>query len=203
MALAFFKLINAALQIGLFCLIPFIWWLMTARNNEGFFSWIGLKRVERKQLGKLFWWMFCILLFFLVLSVFVLYSLKGLKMATSEFYGQKRAAVPFIFIYAIFNTALPEELLFRGFLLKRLNNSLGFIPANLIQASLFGLLHGLFFFSTVGTGKGSLIILFTGTIAWFMGVINEKYAGGSILPSWFIHAVSNIFAGLLSAFSFL
>jgi hypothetical protein len=33
-----------------------------------------------------------------------------------------------------------------------------------------------------------------------MGYVNEKKAGGSILPGWGIHAVANIFSGICSAF---
>ena len=33
-----------------------------------------------------------------------------------------------------------------------------------------------------------------------MGFVNEKKAGGSILPSWCIHAVANLFSGICSAF---
>jgi len=33
-----------------------------------------------------------------------------------------------------------------------------------------------------------------------MGYINEKKADGSILPSWSIHAIANIFSGVCSAF---
>ncbi len=33
--------------------------------------------------------------------------------------------------------------------------------------------------------------------------INEKLADGSILPSWGIHFISNLFSGMLSLFSIL
>lgn len=38
------ELIGSIVQILLFTLIPFIWWLITARKKEKFFSWIGLKK---------------------------------------------------------------------------------------------------------------------------------------------------------------
>ena len=102
--------------------------------------------------------------------------------------------------HAIFNTALPEEIVFRGFLLKRVANKFGFVAGNTIQALLFGIIHGIMFFSTVGVIKAILIILFTGAIGWFMGYTNEKEAEGSILPSWCIHSIANIFSGVCSAF---
>lgn len=137
---------------------------------------------------------------FLFAGVLTLYAIGNVKTATSEFAGLGGVAIPAIIIYAAFNTAFPEELLFRGFLLKRLENKLGFNIANAIQALLFSLLHGAMFFSLVGVIKAILIIAFTGVIAWFMGYINEKYSNGSIIPSWIIHTISNLFSGICSAF---
>lgn len=41
----------------------------------------------------------------------------------------------------------------------------------------------------------------TAASAFAMGYVNEKKANGSILPSWFIHALSNIFAAGMAMFS--
>ena len=123
--------------------------------------------------------------------------------ATSEFKGLGISALLPALIYAIFNTSLPEEIFFRGFLLKRLSNKFGFRVANVIQSTIFGLLHGIMFFSLVGIVKAMIIILLTGIIAYAMGYVNEKKANGSILPSWFIHALSNIFASIIAMFSII
>lgn len=64
-------------------------------------------------------------------------------------------------------------------------------------------MHGVMFFSLVGIVKAILKSIFTSSIAWFMGDINEKKANGSIVPSWIIHAISNIFSGLCAAFMIL
>ena len=85
--------------------------------------------------------------------------------------------------------------------MKRLKKKFGFHMANLTQALLFGLLHGVMFFSLVGVIKAILIIVFTGAIAWSMGYINEKISNGSIIPSWSIHTISNLFSGICAAFS--
>ena len=137
---------------------------------------------------------------FLASGVLTLYVVRGMETATSEFTGLGAAALPAIVVYAAFNTAFPEELLFRGFLLKRLSNKFGFNVANFIQALLFGLLHGVMFYTLAGVVKAVLIIAFTGAIAWFMGYVNEKCANGSIIPSWIIHTVSNLFSGICAAF---
>lgn len=197
------KLTNSIIQIIIFSLIPFLWWLITSRKKMNFFEWIGLKKVNNIKENKLFAWIFSVLALFLILSVFILYSLKNVNVASSEFTGLGIKSLPSILIYAIFNTSLPEEILFRGFLLKRIGNKFGFIVSNGIQSLLFGCIHGIMFFSAIGILKSMLIILFTGIIGWIMGHINEKKANGSILPSWFIHAVANIFSGIFYAFQLI
>lgn len=37
------KVISSILQIILFAIIPFIWWRITARKQQSFTKWIGLK----------------------------------------------------------------------------------------------------------------------------------------------------------------
>ena len=152
------KLTNSIIQIIIFSLIPFLWWLITSRKKMNFFEWIGLKKVNNIKENKLFAWIFSVLVLFLIISVFILYSLKNVNVASSEFTGLGIKALPSILIYAVFNTSFPEEILFRGFLLKRIGNKFGFIVSNGIQ---------------------------------------------SLLPSWFIHAVANIFSGICYAFQLI
>lgn len=195
------KIVSSIVQIILFAIIPFIWWLATARKKQKFTEWIGLKKIDGGT--KTLTATILVAVAFLLSGVLTLYAIRGVETAASEFAGLGVAAIPAIIIYAAFNTAFPEELLFRGFLLKRLENKWGFNTANLIQALLFGLLHGAMFSSLVGVIKAILIIAFTSAIAWFMGYINEKYSNGSIIPSWIIHTISNLFAGMCAAFSLI
>ena len=195
------KIVSGILQIVLFSVIPFVWWFITARKHEKFSSWIGLKRIDGGK--KTFVAILMLSVAFVLSGVITLYLIRDIETATSEFAGLGATAIPAIVIYAFFNTAFSEELLFRGFLLKRLANKFGFNIANLIQAFLFGLVHGVMFFSLVGVVKAIFIIVFTGTIAWFMGYINEKRSNGSIIPSWLIHGISNLFSGICAAFSII
>lgn len=200
MEIAVQKLINSAVQIVLFTLIPFIWWLITARKETGFFKWIGLKGIKSAKENKTLFWVIGILICFTGLSAYMLYSMRGIEMATSEFSGLGAAAIPAVLIYAILNTSLPEEIVFRGFLLKRISAKFGFHAGNIVQAVIFGIMHGVMFFSYTGVVKAIVITLFTGVIGWLMGFVNEKKAEGSLIPSWCIHAVANIFSGLCAAF---
>lgn len=195
------KIVSSILQIILFAIIPYIWWLVTARKQQKIAEWIGLKKIVggKKTLTAII----LVSVAFLFSGALTLYAIRGAETATSEFAGLGVVAIPAIVVYATFNTAFPEELLFRGFLLKRLANKFGFNIANLTQALLFGLLHGVMFFSLVGVLKAILIIVVTGTVAWFMGYINEKNSNGSIVPSWIIHTISNLFSGICAAFSII
>ena len=192
------KVVSSVVEILLFSAIPFIWWLITARKKQGFDKWIGLKKPAGGM--KIVVMTIVVIVAFLLLGAYSLWIVKGIETATSDFSGLGFAAIPAILVYAAFNTALPEEILFRGFLLKRMQNKLRFPVANGIQALLFGLLHAVMFFNLVGAVKAVIILAFTTVIAWFMGYVNEKNADGSILPSWIIHMIANIFSGVCAAF---
>jgi len=195
------KIVSSILQIILFAIIPFIWWLVTARKKQSFPQWIGLKKMKWNK--NVFIAVASITVAFMFLGMLTLYMLKDVEIATSEFAGLGLPAIPAIVIYATFNTALPEEILFRGFLLKRIQNKFGFGVANVVQAFIFGFVHGVMFWGVVGVVKALVVIIFTGVIAWLMGYINEKKCEGSIIPSWIIHTISNIFAGICAAFSLI
>ena len=197
------KIISSVMQIILFSLIPLIWWLITARKKESFFKWIGLKKIEKENKKSSVVNMLPIAISYLIVSFITIYLIKDIETVTSEFAGMGVSALLPAIIYAIFNTALPEEILFRGFLLKRIASKFGYMIANIIQSTIFGLLHGFMFFYVLGIVKTIVIIFFTGIIAFAMGYINEKKANGSILPSWFIHALSNIFASIVAMFSLI
>ncbi|QXA19836.1 CPBP family intramembrane metalloprotease [Streptococcus gordonii] len=195
------QMTNALIQIVLFMLLPFIWWFVTARRKSSFLDWIGFKPLKDTGNHKMWLWIFLGLLSFTVFSYLVLYTIvKDLKTATSSFSGLGFQALPAVLIYSLFQTSLPEELLFRGFLLKRFSTCLPFGVANTIQAALFGLLHGLMFITEVSWLQTLVIILCTGVIAAYLGFVNEKKSGGSILASWIMHALANVVTGMLSAF---
>jgi membrane protease YdiL (CAAX protease family) len=195
------EILRAVTQIAALAAIPFLWWFVTGRKKAGFFHWIGLckGKITEKQ-------NFAILL---VAAVIVAGSMslvldlllpKDIQLANERFNGLGfNALIPAI-IFSVFATALPEEILFRGFLGKRLSDKLGFAAGNFIQAILFGLLHGAMLFASFGIEIPLIVIAFTGTLGFLMGCINEK-ADGSILPSIFVHSASNIYASVIVMFN--
>lgn len=50
------EVISSVIQIVLFALVPFVWWLIAGRKKAGFFEWIGLKWNREKKPDKLILW---------------------------------------------------------------------------------------------------------------------------------------------------
>lgn len=72
---------------------------------------------------------------------------------------------------------------------------------NIIQGSLFGLMHGVLFISISGLLGLVVIILITSIAGYLLGWINEKYSNGSIISSWLIHGSVNMIAAMLAMFN--
>ena len=183
--------------------IPVIWWFIADRKKTSFFSWIGLEKPVIME-KKTFAISLCIALAIAISMSLVLDPLlpDDIQLANERFRGQGiKAFIPAI-VFAFIATALAEEILFRGFIGKRLCGKLGFYVGNTLQAILFGVLHGATMFPALGIAIPLLVIIFTGTLGWLMGYINEK-SNGSIIPSWLIHGVSNLYAVIIIMFELL
>lgn len=192
--------ISSVVQVVIFSIIPVVWWAMAARKTHTFWQWIGLVRPKLQRSRRTWLLMVGVALLFVALSLGGALLVRGVETATQVFYGGGVAAVPLVVLYAVVKTSLSEEILFRGFMLKRVAARYGFSVGNAVQAALFGLVHGALFFSLTGPWVALLIMLCTGVIGWLLGYANERLAGGSILPSWGIHAAANIVAGLSAVF---
>ena len=203
MTLFMSKLISGIMELLIVSVIPFITWLIWSRKKVGFFDWIGLKKVESQKKRQLLLTILGISLLFLLFSIVVFSWFDSSKTATADFSGKGIGALPAILVYAFLGTALPEEIFFRGFLLKRLQSKLGFLGANLVQSLLLGLIHALMFIQLIGDLKAMAIFAFISLIAFVLGAINEQQANGSILPSVLTHTLSNTITGLLFALSLI
>ena len=203
MTLFMSKLMSGILELLIVSFIPFITWFIWSRKKTGLFDWIGLKPIQSQQKGRLVLIIFGFTLLSYLLSFVLFRWFYSIKTGFADFSGKGIGALPTILAIAILGTALPEEIFFRGFLLKRLQGKLGFLGANLVQSLLFGLIHALMFIQLIGYLKAMAIFAFISLIAFVLGAINEKKANGSILPSVFIHALANTTVGLLFAFSLI
>lgn len=196
--------VSSVLQVILFSLIPFVWWLISGKKQSNFFKWLGFKKPiinDKKKyiLGFLLTILLLSIPAFIVIPMFVDTS----NMATSQFSGQGSSALIPALIYSIIQTGLSEEIFFRGFLGKRLINKFGYTLGNAIQALLFGLMHGVMFISIAGIVGAIIIIVLTGIVGWLMGWINEKLSEGSIISSWLLHSCANILASVVAMFNLI
>ena len=130
---------------------------------------MGLKGVSTKNKWRL--WLLVAMTFvaFTAASLFALHLLGNIATAVSAFAGQGASAVPAILSYAVVRTSLSEELLFRGFLLKRLVGKFGFTIGNITQSLLFGLIHGIAFFRAARPQAATGLVILTASIGYVMG----------------------------------
>ena len=70
-------------------------------------------------------------------------------------------------------------------------------------AAWIGLMHVALFASFVPPLPLALIGAVTAANGWITGWINEECAGGSIVPSWLLHATANLAVGWGAAFGLL
>lgn len=194
------EIISTILQILVFIAIPFFVYLIANRRVKGFFDYIGLRKPETRTM---IYAVVCAVAFVLPALLLVFFSSSILEAATAPntVIGKLRAnglsATTFILLIvkALIQTALTEEILFRGFIGKRLIGWLGFTTGNLLQALLFGAMHLLIF-----AGQEFSLALAIGVViypaigGWIMGYLNERVGNGSILPGWLMHALTNLIA---------
>lgn len=188
-------LVNGVIQVLIFSVIPFIWWLFTARK-ENFFYWLGLKKYECSNKNRLVISILTVLIVNIMAASLINWIIGENSSAFSQFDGKGIAAVPEILAFAFIQTGLSEEILFRGFLMKRLMAKFGFVLAATIQAIVFGAFHLLLAWGQVGAVEGILIAVYPILPALGIAYVNEKIAGGSILPGWIIHSVLNVLSAI-------
>lgn len=192
------EIISVILQLAAFTLIPFIVYVIRKKSASGFFVYIGLKKANTK--ANLLALLVMMLLAFPVLS-FALFSddfmatLTDPKSMTGKFreMGFTLESLLLLIMAAVFKTALSEEILFRGFLAKRLIAVTNYQIGNIIQAVIFGAIHTLLFLGITDDVFFLVIIFIFPSIGAYIKVyINEKLADGSIIPGWIAHASANL-----------
>lgn len=197
-------LVNAILQVLLFAIIPFGWWLIFAREKSNFFNWLGFKKpMIQNRLKHLSSFLIISVILVFPSLLAVTFFIDKSTMATNQFSGQGISAIIPALIYSFLQTGLSEELFFRGFLTKRFVHKFGFHLGNTMQGLLFGLLHGILFASIVEPLGVVVIIFITAVAGYLLGWINEKQSNGSIFSSWFIHGFVNTIASIIAMFNIL
>ncbi len=204
------SIVTAVANIIVFSMIPFIWWLIRHRKKENFFKWLGF--IKPKLNSK--WWVLIIFAaiyyFFYKFDFTVLVSkesmavLESSSAVTSNAYaGLGMAAIIPAFITNFIANGVGEEILYRGFLNKRLCNKLGAVKGSTVQAVLFALMHNVLYVVggvPVGIDFHIWMFIFTGAAALLLGFLNEKIYNGSIIPGIILHGAGNFLSTMMLAF---
>lgn len=194
------QIIGAVLQLLAFALIPFIVYLVRFKKVKGFPAYLGLRRSTRKAnlhavaAASLFAGPVLILL--LASSEFKEILLEPTSI-TGKFHsmGFSIESLVLVLIMAGLKTSFTEEVLFRGFIAKRLIALWGFRIGNGVHAALFGIVHTLLFAQVTSNIAFLVVIFVLPTIgAYVSAYINEKLADGSIIPGWISHGLANVTA---------
>ena len=210
MELLITNIVGAISNIVVFSLLPLIWWLIFHRKKENFFKWVGLYKPQLKSK----WWMvvlFAVVYYFLYtfdITKFVSEESMAVvesseSVAANAFTGLGMAAVLSAMIQNFVANGLSEELLYRGFIGKRLCAKFGSLPGIIIQGALFGLMHnGLYVLAGVPVGMDFhvMMFLFTGGAGLLLAWLDEKIFNGSIVPSILLHGLGNFIGSLRVAF---
>lgn len=118
--------------------------------------------------------------------------------------GWSASAALSLVLYAGVQTSLSEEILFRGFLAKRLIEWLGFHVGNVLQALIFAAVHVALFLSLAGQeltpARAAFLVLPISLYGWLLGYIKERAGNGSIIPGWLAHGLGNFTAFVTLAF---
>lgn len=189
---------SAIMQVVMFSIVPFLWWRLKYKKESTFFKWIGLYKpvrvVSTKSVVRVIVGYFLVWIMTLFISKDISSNFEGMGIA---------AAVPSLIVCFIQN-GLSEEILFRGFIEKRLIAKFGKNNGILMQAILFGVMHIALALALNMTLNSSLFIgyfMFPTIAGWLLGYIDEKVYNGSIIPSILLHGVINFSRDLILMFA--
>ena len=211
MQLIISSITTTIINLIVFSILPIIWWFFRHRKEEGFFRWIGFFKPKlNSKLWVLF--LFAIIYYFFynfdftqfVDSKTLTYIENSSSVSANAFAGIGAAAILPALIENFIANGIAEEILYRGFLCKRLCKKAGVVQGIIIQAVLFGLMHNILYVLAgldVGLWYHTLTFIFTGIGALLLGWLNEKIFNGSIIPSILLHGAGNFIASMLVAFA--
>jgi len=194
------EIIGAILQILIFTLIPFSVYLIRNKSAKGFFEYIGLKKSTKKANYLA---IFACLLFATPMLILTLTNadFKGIMFEPNSITGKFRQmgfgieSLSILIVIALFKTSFAEEVLFRGFIAKRLISVMGYQKGNILQAAIFGVIHTALFTLVTSNIIFLIAIFIVPSIGAYVSTyLNEKIGNGSIIPGWISHGLANILA---------
>lgn len=211
MSLIISSIQTVIVNLIVFSIIPFLWWFFRHRNKTGFVRWLGFYRPKLQSswwvlaVFAVVYWFFYNFDFMQLVDPATLEYIEGSSaVAANAYAGIGAAAVVPALLENFIGNGVAEEILYRGFLCKRLCGKLGRVPGIILQAVLFGLMHNVLYLLAgldVGIWYHTLTFVFTGAGALLLGWLNEKIFNGSIWPGIILHGAGNFISTMLVAFS--
>ncbi len=209
--LLFNTILSSIIQILIFSLVPIIFYLAREKRIQGFFRYLGF--FKPSSFGFQMGIMSAPLLVIIGFGAALWPDFREILISPGTVAGDFREYSPgiilvlSIFFTAVFKTALAEEVFFRGFLARELINRFGFANGNAIQAFIFGMVHVILFQYTqvlpeIPTLLTAAIFLGSTLAGYIMGYLQMLAGGGSIIPNWIAHGLTNLTAFLILVFYF-
>lgn len=192
------EITGAILQVLLFTAIPFLVYLVSNKTSKNFMVSMGIKQptlISIKYAVLLAIAYTIPLLICITINTSILEMVLSKDMVTGKIrqMGFSLNSVVSLFIIGTLNTALAEEIFFRGFIGKKLVGKLGYKTGNLLQAVIFGIVHlALVALATQNIMFLIISFIFPTLLGYFIMDLNEKYSDGSIVPGIITHGISNI-----------
>ncbi|MGL4911842.1 MAG: CPBP family glutamic-type intramembrane protease [Romboutsia sp.] len=188
---------SAIMQVVIFSIVPFLWWRLKYKKESTFFKWIGLYKPVKSTSTKS--------VVIVIVGYFLMWVISRFisNEVSSNFTSMGIAAVIPSLIVCFIQNGLCEEILFRGFIGKRLISKFGDSNGILMQAILFGTMHIALALALDMSINMSLLIgyfIFPTMAGWILGYIDEKVYNGSIIPSILLHGIVNFIRDLFFIF---
>lgn len=192
-----FVMRSGIMQVIVFSLIPFLCWVIKYKKQDNFFKWIGLYKPVKLVSNKK-----ATIAMVIYFAAFILSYIIS-KEVSSNFENMGAVGIVPSLIVCFIQNGLSEEILFRGFIGKRLIAKFGKVSGILMQAVLFGFMHIALALAMNLPINISLMVSYfiIPTIAgWMLGYIDEKIYNGSIIPSIVLHGIVNFTRDLMLMF---
>lgn len=189
------EFIGVIFNILLFSIIPLMWYLIKEKSSKGFFNSIGIYKPQNINVFETVLIITIVYLVTLSTNIVVIklgYSGRN-TVETQDF--TSLTFFMYLLLYGL-KTGIAEELLFRGFVAKKLIKNLGFLKGNVLQALVFALPH------FVIRGSASLVditirIINAFLLGYAFGYIVDRKSDGSIIPVMIAHILINMASSLI------
>lgn len=200
-------LMSSIIQLSFVLILAFFFYFVFRRKKNGFFNWIGLYLPKNRE------WIISSIVVFVVSTLvmvgpLILFQYFGhitSEMLYDESISGQGLGISIVFIIllkAIIQTALSEEIFFRGLIGKGIASKFGYLVGNITQAVIFGLPHGLPFMIVYKAYSFGLTLFITaGIVGYLQFWLNEKKANGSLIPSILMHSIMNTASFISKALS--